>query len=684
MHKSGKTRRIGTGIALLVVVLVTALLSGCFLFQEKAQSAELQLEDRWGNSIPRAQVQLWDQEGSLLFTGKSNDKGVVNFSAKKGYVRVVATDELLFADGTIVLDGKENRYMLQLTEEKNPGAGGLVWRNKDDTLTLYLFVPANAKVVLFSASSTGAVPETLNEIPMLETGEEQAYLWFTRQPAKESQLVELAGLWAAGREEPDISRIEIYSGEGEQLYGKGEAITPQEISQRQFIPNSELSKVGDISSLGGESNTPDGIVDVWDLIYLLNRYEATDTIADLGKLGATVVTPPLGPFSHNLDQTGKDGIVDVWDLIILLNAYGATVESINTPFAPTGVEAQSTGGNAYQISWEVAFENDCQEAFYFFALDSTEGFEPTTNHVSLVGQVGKNERSFTVTTDKAYIAICARNNPEGVVFGMYFSTPVFIPMKPGMVFVEGGSFQMGNTRNDPEGYSDEKPVHTVSFTYAFEIGTHEVTFEQYDAYCADTGAVYPDDEGWGRGTRPVINVGWYNGITYCNWLSEQEGLAVAYDSEGNLLDKYGRLTEDITEVEGYRLPTEAEWEYAARGGHKSLRDYKYAGSDDLESVVWYWFNSDTGSGRKTHPVRLKAANELGLYDMGGNVWEWCHDWYGSYGSSSQTNPIGPEAGPRRVIRGGGWNTDERNCRVARRRNYSFRSYNLGFRLARTY
>ncbi|HNY81625.1 MAG TPA: formylglycine-generating enzyme family protein [Thermotogota bacterium] len=252
-----------------------------------------------------------------------------------------------------------------------------------------------------------------------------------------------------------------------------------------------------------------------------------------------------------------------------------------------------------------------------------------------------------------------------------------------LVKVKGGSFQMGNVENDSEEYSEEKPVHTVTLTYDYWIGKYEVTFNECDAYCASTGKSKPSDEEWGRGTRPVMNVSWFDAIGYCNWLSEREGIKKAYDSQGNLLDKSGKVTTDITNVEGHRLPTEAEWEYAARGGQNS-RGYKYAGSNDLNEVGWYDGNSD----EKTHPVGEKKPNELGLYDMSGNVWEWCHDWYGNYRSAAQTNPTGPSSGAfgaYRVIRGGSWKHNAQYCRAAGRYYYTptYSYYYLGFRLSRT-
>ncbi|HPH11330.1 MAG TPA: SUMF1/EgtB/PvdO family nonheme iron enzyme [Thermotogota bacterium] len=247
-----------------------------------------------------------------------------------------------------------------------------------------------------------------------------------------------------------------------------------------------------------------------------------------------------------------------------------------------------------------------------------------------------------------------------------------------LVKVKGGSFQMGDEVGDLR--EECRPVHRVKLTYDYWIGKYAVTFREYDTFCAATSRSVPDDLGWGRKTRPVIGVSWNDAIGYCNWLSEKEGIAKAYDSNGNLLDRNGNRTTDIMKVEGYRLPTEAEWEYAARGGQKT-NGHKYAGSDDLNEVGWYKDNSD----RQTHPVGEKKANELGLYDMSGNVWEWCHDWYGGYASRTQTNPTGPSSGSHRVKRGGSWRNDAQTCRVAFRDFFTPTDcyFYLGFRLSRT-
>ena len=246
-----------------------------------------------------------------------------------------------------------------------------------------------------------------------------------------------------------------------------------------------------------------------------------------------------------------------------------------------------------------------------------------------------------------------------------------------LVYVEGGSFVMGDTWGD--GYSDEKPTHKVTFTYDFYLEKYPVTFEDYDRYCRDIRSTIPGDEDWGRERRPVINVSWWDAIAYCNWLSEKEKLPKAYDNKGNLLDKDGRVTTDPSKVVGYRLPTEAEWEYAARGGNLS-KDYKYAGSDTVDNVAWH----DSNSGDKTQEVGKKAPNELGVYDMSGNVWEWCSDLYGSYSSPEQINRYNT-SGSLRVIRGGSWHNTVWNVRATYRNAVlpTGTRYDLGFRIART-
>ena len=216
-----------------------------------------------------------------------------------------------------------------------------------------------------------------------------------------------------------------------------------------------------------------------------------------------------------------------------------------------------------------------------------------------------------------------------------------------MVYVEGGTFMMGATSEQGSDAPDgEKPVHQVTLS-SFSIGRYEVTQEEWQTVMGSNPSEFKGSK------RPVESVSWDDCQEFIRKLNAMTG-------------KY------------FRLPTEAEWEYAARGGNRS-HGYIYAGSNGPNSIAWYGGNS----GYETHEVGGKQPNELGLFDMSGNVWEWCQDWYSSYSSSSQTNPTGPSSGARRVHRGGSWGLSAWNCRVSFRNWYApgLRNNYLGFRLA---
>ena len=217
-----------------------------------------------------------------------------------------------------------------------------------------------------------------------------------------------------------------------------------------------------------------------------------------------------------------------------------------------------------------------------------------------------------------------------------------------MVKVAGGTFQMGATSEQgSDAFDDEKPAHSVTLS-DYCIGQTEVTQELWEAVMGSNPFYFKGDN-----RRPVEKVSW--------------------DDCQEFIEKLNRLT-----GKNFRLPTEAEWEYAARGGNKS-RGYKYSGSNNPDAVAWY----DDNSGSKTHPVAQKQSNELGLYDMSGNVWEWCQDWSGDYSSNSQTNPRGASTGGDRVMRGGSWYNGVRRMRVSDRNSNTpdYSDFNLGLRLA---
>jgi formylglycine-generating enzyme required for sulfatase activity len=233
-----------------------------------------------------------------------------------------------------------------------------------------------------------------------------------------------------------------------------------------------------------------------------------------------------------------------------------------------------------------------------------------------------------------------------------------------MIPVKGGTFTMGCTpEQGDECDGDEKSVRSVTVG-DFSIGKYEVTQRLWKQIMGNSPSNFKGDD------LPVETVSWNDVQNFIEELNERTG-------------------------KKYRLPTEAEWEYAARGGNKSKK-YKYSGSSDIKEVAWYYENSGDAvldeknwdvdklksNKNRTHPVGTKSANELGIYDMSGNVWEWVSDWYGDYTSGAQTNPTGPSSGSRRVIRGGSWSGVAGNCRVSIR-NYGYPGYRfdfLGFRL----
>jgi len=263
---------------------------------------------------------------------------------------------------------------------------------------------------------------------------------------------------------------------------------------------------------------------------------------------------------------------------------------------------------------------------------SLEGYEPMAKRVVI-----ENEKEVEVAFELvSETPINKFENKTFTVNGVSFD----------MIAVKGGTFVMGGTPeqgNDPE--NDERPTHSVTLS-DFYIGKYEVTQQLWKVVMGSSPT------NWRGDNYPIDKASWNDCQTFINRLNQLTG---------------GK----------FRLPTEAEWEYAARGGNKN-NGYKYSGSNNIDEVAWYNGNS----GRTAHIVGAKKPNELGLYDMNGNVWEWCNDFMGNYSSNSQLNPTGPSSGYSRTIRGGSWYHVPRKCRVSDRDqgNPSDGNMDRGFRL----
>ena len=249
-----------------------------------------------------------------------------------------------------------------------------------------------------------------------------------------------------------------------------------------------------------------------------------------------------------------------------------------------------------------------------------------------------------------------------------------------MVQVPGGSFLMGS--DDTEDL-DAAPPHKVTLN-GFKISKYPITQGQYVSLAGYNPSEFASHDD--AGDHPVENLNWYEAVEFCNVLSEREGLTPVYKISARIPAAGFPITAmDVAadwSAGGYRLPTEAEWEYAAKGGNGNGPYHVYSGSDDPLTVAW--FNSGAGTYPETHPVGKKKPNGLGIYDMSGNVWEWCWDWFGAYSGAASTNPRGPSSGPGRVMRGGCWSLSDTVIRIAYRNYFDpVLTYGLiGFRVVR--
>ena len=268
-------------------------------------------------------------------------------------------------------------------------------------------------------------------------------------------------------------------------------------------------------------------------------------------------------------------------------------------------------------------------------------------------------------------------------------------LSEGFVLIPAGKFMMGSN----EGYSDSKPVHQVTITKSFYMGKYEVTQAEYEKYCSYTGSYSPSSSRGDGDNYPAYYVSWYDALVYCNKRSVAEGLTPCYSIDGSTDPKdWGTVPTEFDstwnavvcdwEANGYRLPTEAEWEYAARAGDDTVTELTYSGTKKLAELVEYAWWKDSISSEKAYPVGIKQPNAFGLYDMNGNVKEMCWNWFkysNGYDEDTEcgTDPTGASSGTARVARGGSYKESKTSLHVARRydiSHYSDRPQVQGYRV----
>ncbi len=398
--------------------------------------------------------------------------------------------------------------------------------------------------------------------------------------------------------------------------------------------------------------------------------------------------------TNNLQNPTAYGILDM-DFYFNASALPLTPTTTTNPNAP------KPGMQVLQSYGSIRVSTDKEADAYLdgaFMGKMPEASEAVFSNVT----VGNHTVEMRQGNDKQNISVRVEKDRE---------TPAaftFIKVPDNMVLVEGGTFMMGSN----DGEDDEKPVHQVTVS-SFMIGKYELTVGEFRAFVDATGYktiaetsscttvwngskwVLNQDATWKspgysqNDNQPVSCVSWVDALVYCNWRSTKESLTPCYRINGNILDWDFQLIIDWLpssmdcdwNANGYRLPTEAEWEFAARGGTQSS-GYTYSGSNVIDSVAWYW-SKDIGI--TTHVVGTKSPNELGIFDMSGNLMEFCWDDYEKYHENNSSDPkVAPNDDFRMVTRGGSFVSRAEDCRISKRYNYLVLgcSQYTGFRLSR--
>lgn len=364
-------------------------------------------------------------------------------------------------------------------------------------------------------------------------------------------------------------------------------------------------------------------------------------------------------------------------------------------FAPNALGLYDMSGNA----WE-------------WCCDTGGGDYPTDRRVNPCSQAGKSHvvRGGTHDTDAKACRVSARIDwyPRAFCTGSGFRVALTVDEPEGIVYIEGGSFLMGDQFGDGHKWLPETPVHEVEVG-SFYIGRYEVTAGQFRQFATNTGYVTsaekregaysqtPEETHWKllpfkqTDDEPVLQMSWNDAAHYCNWLSRKEGLPIAYDEKiWTLLDGEGGPTSDTRQVRGYRLPTEAEWEFAARERGRKVRfgnGQNVACSDEINFDATsdrYPYGQAGINRNRSMPVGSFKPNTLGLFDMSGNAWEWVNDCAGDYPNEKRINPCIPGDEPR-ILRGGSMGGDAKSVRVCSRACFGRADHcgNSGFRIALT-
>jgi formylglycine-generating enzyme required for sulfatase activity len=402
---------------------------------------------------------------------------------------------------------------------------------------------------------------------------------------------------------------------------------------------------------------------------------------------AIVVVADLEGFTYDsyngvvklIDRRGKD-LVFLQPDERVLQIYRSGYEPFKMILSETGIRLQSGEGWRIHLAAEKKI-NQIPVVFDIFPDSVSVNIDETDYGQGKVFMLNHGKH-FVHLSKAGYVTL-----QDSIVIDKEHDQFSFVlAPETDMVLVEGGAFQMGQP--DPDifktGFSaDEQPVHRVVID-DFYLSKYEVTYRFWDAFCLDTDRLIPDRPSSESAEYPVEYITWYDAIGFCNWLSRKHGFDSYYIIDKSRKDVNNQADKDpfkwtisrSRNANGYRLPTEAEWEYAARGGNLS-KGYQYSGSDSAGAVAWI------KSFLSCYPVGAKQPNELGLYDMSGNVWEWCWDWYDAnyYRQSPVDNPRGPTLGQYRVLRSGECSLLKFFSRTAHR-HYGLPASKAGLRVAR--